>query len=294
MMDYEATRAQFEAYAAKWNALRPATGLIYWMLNSAWPSLHWQLFDYYMRPAGAYFGVRAATRPEQLAYDYVHKSIYLINHSLQEPGLRTVDMEIIDRNGTTLAQRSKSVFTEPNTSRDIGFRVDELDDIDELVFLRLTLNRGINVTMSTNTYWLPGKDRDTLAWNSSNQFYTPVDHYVNLTALDNLPTANVTLRPRRRRDGDPKGSIMIYLTNLSPVPAVFLKMNLVHYNKGEIPYMFEDVLPVKWGDNYLTLWPHEERTIVANPMSETLATFVQLQGINVPLQDHINIFPSPD
>lgn len=29
MMDYEATRAQFEAYAAKWNATRPATGMIY-------------------------------------------------------------------------------------------------------------------------------------------------------------------------------------------------------------------------------------------------------------------------
>lgn len=35
MMDYEATRAQFEAYSAKWNAGRPATGMIYWMLNNA-------------------------------------------------------------------------------------------------------------------------------------------------------------------------------------------------------------------------------------------------------------------
>lgn len=39
MMDYEATRAQFEAYSAKWNAGRPATGMIYWMLNNACENL---------------------------------------------------------------------------------------------------------------------------------------------------------------------------------------------------------------------------------------------------------------
>ena len=41
MMDYEATKAEYEAYAAKSNAERPASGLIYWVLNNAWPSLHW-------------------------------------------------------------------------------------------------------------------------------------------------------------------------------------------------------------------------------------------------------------
>jgi exo-1,4-beta-D-glucosaminidase len=56
MMDYEATRAQFEAYSAMWSAERPATGAVYWMLNNAWPSLHWNQFDYYLHPAGSYFG----------------------------------------------------------------------------------------------------------------------------------------------------------------------------------------------------------------------------------------------
>lgn len=38
IMDYEATRSEFEGYSAKWNADHPATGAIYWMLNNAWPS----------------------------------------------------------------------------------------------------------------------------------------------------------------------------------------------------------------------------------------------------------------
>src|ERR1051326_3323700 len=90
MMDYEATRAEFEGFGAKWDAKRPATGLIYWMLNNAWPSLHWNLFDYYLRPAGSFYGSKVACRPEHVSYDYVEKAIYLINRSLGSSGTRTV------------------------------------------------------------------------------------------------------------------------------------------------------------------------------------------------------------
>jgi len=86
MADYEATRAQFEAYSARQNAPRPATGSIYWMLNSAWPNLHWQLFDYYLNPMGAYFGTKVGTRQEHVAYDYDKQSVWLINHALQIDG----------------------------------------------------------------------------------------------------------------------------------------------------------------------------------------------------------------
>ena len=37
--DYEAIRAEFEAFSANWGAEHQATGLIYWMLNSAWALL---------------------------------------------------------------------------------------------------------------------------------------------------------------------------------------------------------------------------------------------------------------
>ena len=43
----------FEGYSRnKYNS----TGLIQWMLNSAWPSNMWHLFDYYLQTGGAYFG----------------------------------------------------------------------------------------------------------------------------------------------------------------------------------------------------------------------------------------------
>ncbi len=39
---YEAMRPMFEAFAVN----RPlTTGVIQWMLNSAWPEMYWQLYD---------------------------------------------------------------------------------------------------------------------------------------------------------------------------------------------------------------------------------------------------------
>src|SRR6185312_6360461 len=43
--NYDNTRAQFEAFNAHRDAANPSTGVIYWMLNNAWPSLHWHLYD---------------------------------------------------------------------------------------------------------------------------------------------------------------------------------------------------------------------------------------------------------
>ena len=49
-MDYEGERAMFEAYGRN---KYESTGVIQWMLNNAWPSLLWNLYDYYLVPAGA-------------------------------------------------------------------------------------------------------------------------------------------------------------------------------------------------------------------------------------------------
>lgn len=49
LAQYENVRAQFEAYERNaTDASKPATGVVYWMFNSGWTSLHWQLMDRYL------------------------------------------------------------------------------------------------------------------------------------------------------------------------------------------------------------------------------------------------------
>ena len=75
-MDYEGERAMFEAYARnKFNS----TGVIQWMLNNGWPSLIWHLYDYYLVPAGGYYGTKKATEPLHVLYSYNDRSVAVVS-----------------------------------------------------------------------------------------------------------------------------------------------------------------------------------------------------------------------
>ena len=64
LMTYEGERAMFEGYARNQFT---STGVIQWMLNNAWPSMIWHLYDYYLRPGGGYFGTKKACEPRARA-----------------------------------------------------------------------------------------------------------------------------------------------------------------------------------------------------------------------------------
>ncbi|KAI0863767.1 family 2 glycoside hydrolase [Xylaria cubensis] len=267
IMDYEATRSQFEGVSAFWSKERPATGLIYWMLNNAWPSLHWNLFDYYLHPAGSYFGAKVGARPEHVAYDYLKKAIYLINHSIDKKGPRTISVDVIDTNGKSLYTTTKSVETEPNTSRNVLDLSTSLKSMNDVVYLRVTLKDDKKTTLSRNVYWL-AKDLDVLSWEDSDWFFTPVTKYADYTALNKLQSAKVSVSIQAPKSADVSSVI---LENKSAVPAFFVSLNLVD-KAGQ------DVLPVFWSDNYVTLWPHEKLELRVRGKG---AAAVQVSGKNI-------------
>jgi exo-1,4-beta-D-glucosaminidase len=268
VLDYEATRAQFEGFSAYWNAEQPATGLMYWMLNNAWPSLHWNLFDYYLRPAGSYFGAKVGSRLEHVAYDYVRQDIYLINHSLDRKGARQVEIHVIDPSGKAVHNTTVTTQTQPNTSKGI-YTLPHLNYIKGVVFLRLVLSDTQGNILSRNVYWLSQKV-DTLDWDDSDWFYTPVTNYSSFAALDGLQAAHVTGSATSVRDG---GGWKVILENHSNIPAFFVNLNAVG-DSGE------DVLPVFWTDNYVTLWPTEKIEIQLQTPSSS-AKIIEVKGKNV-------------
>lgn len=160
LSDYEATRAQYEAFSAHWTADRPATGTIYWMLNNGWPSLHWNQFDYYFHPNGAFFGTKTGARIEHIAYNYVHKDVWLINHSLDQNGRRTIEVDLIDLKGRVLLKRTVTIDTLPNSAKKVA-DIGNINKIKDVGFLRLRLLQG-RKTLSRNIYWLGSQDRKSV------------------------------------------------------------------------------------------------------------------------------------
>lgn len=271
MMDYEATRAQFEGYSALWNAPRPATGLIYWMLNNAWPSLHWNLFDYYLHPAGSYYGAKAGSRQENVAY--LNGTLYLINHSLNTTGSRTIDVSVVDLTGKTLNASAITLTTVPNTSKDSGQVVD-VSALKDVAFLRTTLTDDTGAILSRNVYWL-SKQEDALDWDNSTWYNTPNTEFADFTAMNNMATANliVTASPGSTSKQHYQ-AVTLNVHNTADAPAVFIRLNVIDIES-------RDVTPVYWSDNYITLWPNENIDLVLEYPVSVAGANLQISGKNI-------------
>src|SRR5947208_3477858 len=114
-MTYDGERAMFEAYGRN---KYTATGVIQWMLNNAWPSLIWHLYDYYLFPAGGYFGTKKACEPVHVQYSYDNKSVVPVNTTSREETKLKVTAQVYDI--SLAAKFSKA--TEVDLAADSNFK----------------------------------------------------------------------------------------------------------------------------------------------------------------------------
>jgi exo-1,4-beta-D-glucosaminidase len=277
LSDYESTRAQFEAYSAYKGNTRPSTGLIYWMLQGAWPNLHWQLFDYYEQPMGSYYGVKVATRPEHVIFDYEYGSVWVTSNSLNSSGTRTVAIDLISLNGTDITTNSTTLDAVPNGSTEVA-DVDGIDSLEDVTLLKLELMDENNVTLSRNVYWIPTQN-DVMNWTNSSWYHTPVVEYANLTALFTMDNASVSATASNAGSSnsssvDNSGKALT-LENTSDIPAVFIRLRLVQDDV--------EVETAYWNDNYVTIWPHEKLEVSVNwEVTDGANVSVIWNGVNVP------------
>src|SRR4029077_19394540 len=76
------------------------TGVIQWMLDNAWPSLIWHLYDYYLVPAGGYFGTKKACEPVHVQYSYDDNSVAVVNGRYAPLAGMKVSVKIHNLDGT--------------------------------------------------------------------------------------------------------------------------------------------------------------------------------------------------
>ena len=109
VMAYENERAMFEAFSRNRYG---STGLIQWMLNNAWPSLHWNLFDWFLEPNGSTFGAKVANEPLHVQYGYDDRSVAVIDQTPDDATGLTVQARVFDLHGDERWSRS--------TTTDVG------------------------------------------------------------------------------------------------------------------------------------------------------------------------------
>ena len=275
--NYDNVRAQFEAFNAHMDAAKPSTGVIYWMLNNAWPSLHWHLYDYFLNPAGAYFGAKIANEPVHIQYSYDTRAIMLVNHTLnREQGLRAV-IRVRNLDGSVAYERRlQDIDLKGNGARQLAM-LPALDGLSRTYFIELELASADGKSISRNVYWL-STQTDELDWEHSNWYLTPVTRYADLTPLQSLPTATAKVRATIRHEGaEDIATVTLTVPPSSKAVALFQHVLIKRSAGGEL------VLPILWSDNDVTLWPGESLTLTAHFATPGAATpVVEVSGWNVP------------
>jgi exo-1,4-beta-D-glucosaminidase len=277
--NYDNVRAQFEAFNARMDAAKPSTGVIYWMLNNAWPSLHWHLYDYFLNPAGAYFGAKIANEPVHIQYSYDTRAIMLVNHTLtREHGLRAVIRERNLDGRVAYERRLQDIDLAGNATRQLETLAAPAG-LSRTYFIELELASADGKPISRNVYWL-STQTDELDWAHSNWYLTPVTRYADLTPLQSLPTATSETRATMRREGaEDIATVTLTVPSSSKAVALFQHVSIKRSAGGE------PIAPILWSDNDVTLWPGESLTLTAHVATTGAAmSVVEVSGWNVPTQ----------
>jgi exo-1,4-beta-D-glucosaminidase len=272
MQTYEGVRAMYEAYSRN---KYQSTGVIQWMLNNAWPSMIWHLYDYYLRPGGGYFGAKRAMEPLHPIYGYDDHSIWVVSSQYEDAKSLKLITKIYNLDMNEKFSHEDSVDAPADSTARI-FTLPDVQDLNPTYFLVLRLEDAAGKLVGSNFYWLSTKP-ETIDWSKSTWYMTPTESFADYTALSQLPRVKLTVSERTERKGD-DSITHVSIKNQSRNLAFFVRLKV---NKGA---QGEEILPVVWEDNYISLLPGEKREVSATYRTSELGTekaTVEISGWNV-------------
>ena len=274
--NYDSSRAQFEAFSSRRDGPRPSTGVIYWMLNSAWPSLHWHLFADGLEPAGAFSGARLANEALHIQYAYDSGTVLGVNQTAEDRRGLKATLRVRNLDGRIVYTRTVSDIRLPASRAEPLAVVPPLAGLSSTYFVELELLDRQGTRLSRNVYWLPTVG-DVLDWANSNWYLTPVKRYADLSALATLPAGSVVLGATERIEGATSVvAVRLSVAPDAPTVALFLHLSVRNAANGDA------VLPVIWSDNDVTLWPGETLTLTARLATPADGLAIRAEGFNVP------------
>jgi exo-1,4-beta-D-glucosaminidase len=269
---YEGIRAMYEAYSRN---KYTSGGVIQWMLNNGWPSMIWHLYDFYLRPGGGYFGAKTAMHALDPIYGHDDHSIYVVNSRYEDAkGVRVVT-KVLNLDATEKFSNESTVDVPPDGVVKV-VSIPDVEGLSATYFVALRVQDANGKDLGSNFYWLSTKP-ETIDWTKSTWYTTPTTTYADFTALAQLPKVKLTVTEHSTWQGENE---ITHVTIENPTKnlAFFVRLK-VDKSKGG-----EEILPVLWQDNYVSLLPGEKREITATYRASELGTaapHVEVTGWNV-------------
>lgn len=242
LVNYNSYRAMFESYQHRmWDI---TNGVMLWKLNSCWPSVLWQIYDWYLNPNAAYYATKKACEPIHVQMNAHDFQVSVINTSNNVLSNFKVTAKIYDFNLKLRWEREEIVNIGADRYQEV-FSVPQLSKITPVYFVKLELRDEEGKLISSNFYWKSSK--------------TPAD-LSDLARLSEVkPDLSYEIEEREK-----EYVINVKIYNSTDNLSFFNHLAIIKNNNGE------EVLPTFWEDNFITLLPSEERTLEARFAKEDL------------------------
>ncbi len=270
-MAYDSERAMFESYGKNKYI---STGVIQWMLNNAWPSMIWHLYDYNLDADAGYFAVKKACEPLHIQYSYDDRSIVVVNSTYRPVAGLHASIDVHGIRWNDLYSTRVDVTAAADSSQRISVLPQSLNSgLERIFFIDLTLTDSAGRVLSHNFYWVP-YTLTSFDWAGTDYTHTPAERYPDLTALAHLPPA--TIAAHAEIANTPQGrELQLHLENSSNALA-FQVHAAVRTQSGDL------VAPVFWSDNWIEIVPGASTTLTVQLQDDAPTNpVIQLDGWNI-------------
>jgi hypothetical protein len=242
----------FEAAGHKLNDIG---GVMLWKLNAAFPSVVWQVYDWYLMPNAGYYFMQNACEPVHVQLNLNDRKVLAINRSYKKLDGLTVSANIFDLDSKSLLYVQNDVSLSGSDVKEVASLSPVLSTIKGVCFVVLNMKDATGRVLSHNVYWL-SDDND-------------------YKSLSSLQKTSVDAKLVSAKTGK-ENSWTIQITNSSKRIAFFIRPQLMQAG--------EEVLPSYWTSGYFTLAPAETKTVTVScpaVMTKGKTPAIKISGWNV-------------
>lgn len=232
LMNANGYRGIFESAAHK---LNETGGVMLWKLNAAFPSVIWQIYDWYLEPNAGYYFIQRALAPVHIQLNLDDSSVVVINRSYHPHNDLSAQVKVYSSDSKLLYSYNRKINAGDTSVNKVISIADKLRSGEGISFVVLDVKGNSGQIISHNTYWLQR------------------DHRYH--DLKGMQEAAVEVKLLKSSKNAIRHNWEFQFTNTSDKLAFFVNPRLMKED------MTDEILPAFWSDNYFSLAPHETITV---------------------------------
>lgn len=220
-------------FEADGHKLNQTGGVMLWKLNSALPSVVWQIYDWFLEPNAGYYAMQNACEPVHIQFNQDDSTVMVVNRTFKGTGTLTAEAGIYSIDSKVLYRHTTAVNVNTTGTASAMPLKAKLAGINELCFVVLNLKDATGKIISRNAYWIAPNN--------------------NYRALKDMPHATLSTTILKIEKGIKENKYTVQITNTSKQLAFFVRPQLMANN--------DEVMPSYWSASYFTLAPGQNITV---------------------------------